>query len=369
VHLYHIQNEQTQEILKKSDTFYEEDIENLVQRNPGLLFNQKLLLIGRQIITSTRKRIDLLGVDQMGRLIVIELKRGIAPRDMMAQILDYSSWLSKISERELEQIAKSYFQKYDLPYHTLHQAYQEFYKVKTIPRLGSDIVNVLFAENFQEDLINAVDYLKDQGVDIYLLEFSLFEKEEGEYIIVENLSIDENQDIEEPMKNDSKSFSNVTDRKNNRLVFTGIKKMFEQEFENWANQFDAEWSGFIIYQPRNGNWISIRSQWLVATGEVVLLFGLDIRNQSFVSWISYPKQYDGGKILELKRFLDEQQYGDEIERTKKGKYLIKHTRIAKILYTVESTDEFYLDDSKANSLVENEMPALMKAIEILLPKK
>ena len=52
-----------------------------------------LMLIGRQIATDYGKFIDLLAMDADGNLTVIELKRDRTPREVVAQVLDYASWL------------------------------------------------------------------------------------------------------------------------------------------------------------------------------------------------------------------------------------------------------------------------------------
>jgi len=55
-----------------------------------------ILVIGRQVVTSYGKRIDLLGIDAEGKLYVIELKRNLTPRDVVAQALDYGSWVVEL---------------------------------------------------------------------------------------------------------------------------------------------------------------------------------------------------------------------------------------------------------------------------------
>jgi len=61
-------------------------------------------------------------------LIIIGLKKGIAPREMMAQILDYSSWLIKLSERQLEEIARSYFKKHNIPFKSLLGGFEKTFE-------------------------------------------------------------------------------------------------------------------------------------------------------------------------------------------------------------------------------------------------
>lgn len=63
-----------------------------------------LLIIGRQVYTDHGGYIDLLGLDVDGRAHVLELKRDRTPRDVVAQTLDYGSWVSDLSLADLEQV-------------------------------------------------------------------------------------------------------------------------------------------------------------------------------------------------------------------------------------------------------------------------
>lgn len=57
------------------------------------ILNPDWLLIGRQVRTAFDKKIDLLALDASGSVIIIELKRDKTPRDVVAQAIDYASWL------------------------------------------------------------------------------------------------------------------------------------------------------------------------------------------------------------------------------------------------------------------------------------
>ena len=51
------------------------------------------MIIGRQEDTGFGGRIDLLAIAPDGTLILIELKRGRTPREVVAQAIDYATWL------------------------------------------------------------------------------------------------------------------------------------------------------------------------------------------------------------------------------------------------------------------------------------
>jgi len=84
----------------------ERDLEGWLAKNPDLL-GRELLVIGRQVRT-TSGPLDLLAVDELGALYVIELKRSMLPREVVAQALDYAAWLNSTSREEVIRIAEDY---------------------------------------------------------------------------------------------------------------------------------------------------------------------------------------------------------------------------------------------------------------------
>ena len=68
------------------------------------IIDPNLLLIGRQVATAYGKFIDLLALDSEGNLIVIELKRNRTPREVVAQLLDYGSWVRGLEDTDIASI-------------------------------------------------------------------------------------------------------------------------------------------------------------------------------------------------------------------------------------------------------------------------
>jgi hypothetical protein len=81
----------------------ESRLEDLIEADPAIL-GEPLLVIGRQVPTEYGKFIDLLAVSADGTLHVLELKRDRTPRDVVAQILDYGSWVEGLSHSEIVSI-------------------------------------------------------------------------------------------------------------------------------------------------------------------------------------------------------------------------------------------------------------------------
>lgn len=87
---------------------HEERLENWIVREPSIL-GLDLLIVGQQVKTEYGGRIDLLGIDSQGDLIIIELKRDKTPRDIVAQVLDYATWVKELTYEKVSEIAKQSF--------------------------------------------------------------------------------------------------------------------------------------------------------------------------------------------------------------------------------------------------------------------
>lgn len=78
-------------------------LEQMITEDPTIL-SDRWLLIGRQVRTTHGGFIDLLALNQDGQLIVIELKRDMTPREVVAQALDYASWVQELKADDIASI-------------------------------------------------------------------------------------------------------------------------------------------------------------------------------------------------------------------------------------------------------------------------
>jgi RecB family endonuclease NucS len=91
--MYRVQSQENKMQLflstKFSDHYQEHDLENWLEQNPTILTDGKpLLIISRQTNTNLNLYPDLIGLDEDGNTVMIELKRGKTSRDVIAQALE-----------------------------------------------------------------------------------------------------------------------------------------------------------------------------------------------------------------------------------------------------------------------------------------
>lgn len=79
-----------------------QDLEAWIASEPAIL-GPDILLIGRQVKTQSGP-MDLLGIDRSGNAVVVELKRGRLPREVLAQAIDYASDIASWSIDRLSQV-------------------------------------------------------------------------------------------------------------------------------------------------------------------------------------------------------------------------------------------------------------------------
>ncbi len=69
-----------------ADTHHETELEDWIASDPGIL-GENLLVISRQLDMSQVGRLDLLCMNSKGKLVLVELKRDLSPREAVAQAL------------------------------------------------------------------------------------------------------------------------------------------------------------------------------------------------------------------------------------------------------------------------------------------
>lgn len=167
----------------------EKDLESWIAANPSIL-GEDLLVIDRQrFIPAISGKFDLLCIDRFGKLVIIELKRDKAPREVIAQALDYASWLDGGMEQDVEAILDRARDHLGKP---LEEAFAE--------RFGSDLPDitcqnhgiVVAAPRLDVAAERIIQYLRERySVDINAVFFSYAKLSTGEKILARTVLVDE----------------------------------------------------------------------------------------------------------------------------------------------------------------------------------
>lgn len=154
----------------------ESRLEELIEADPAIL-GEPLLFIGRQVPTAHGKYIDLLAVDADGRLHVLELKRDRTPRDVVAQTLDYGSWVESLTHEEVLGIYENY-----RPGEAFEEAFSERFGVSPPEELNVEHNLTVVASEVDPATARIVEYLAGFDVPLNVLFFRYFMDDDREYL-------------------------------------------------------------------------------------------------------------------------------------------------------------------------------------------
>jgi hypothetical protein len=150
-------------------------LEELFVKSPSLL-GDDITLVGRQVPTDGGP-LDLLGVDEDGRLIVFELKRGTLTRDAVAQVLDYASDLAERDPDRIAGLVQEYSGRLGIEKIEDFEGWHSSRFPDSASVLAEGPKMVLVGLGVDDRARRVVKYLADAGVQIELLTFHAFQSE------------------------------------------------------------------------------------------------------------------------------------------------------------------------------------------------
>jgi hypothetical protein len=163
----------------------EQRLEDILDKDISIA-NPGWMIIGRQVDTGLGPRADLLAIDEAGNLVVLELKRDQTPRDVVAQVLEYGAWVTKLRSEDIPPIYKSYLERYhtDRIGESFDQAFCRRFRLKELPEdLNSSHELVIVASQFDAHSERIVTYLsEDHDVSINAIFFRVFKDGDREYL-------------------------------------------------------------------------------------------------------------------------------------------------------------------------------------------
>jgi hypothetical protein len=133
-----------------------------------------------------RDRLDVLGMDMDGRLVVAELKRGKAPDTVELQAIKYAAMTSRFTEETLSDLHADFLKKTQGTALTATEALEKL-QSHTDSGLSPDVLLspriVLLAEDFSPTVTSSVVWLNEQGIDITLKRYQAYKTPHGETVV------------------------------------------------------------------------------------------------------------------------------------------------------------------------------------------
>ncbi|WP_292909674.1 endonuclease NucS domain-containing protein [Niveispirillum sp.] len=147
----------------------EKTLEEMIVAAPEIL-SDSWMLIGRQAKTSHGGIIDLLAIAPDGTLVLIELKRDKTPWTVIAQALDYATWVESLEPQDIVAIYSRFSKGRSL---------SDDFRARFGGSLNDEMLNraheiVVVAAELDASSERIVTYLADRGIAINVLCFQVF---------------------------------------------------------------------------------------------------------------------------------------------------------------------------------------------------
>jgi len=232
-------------------------LEDWFENNPIAIFEDEMIfIIGRQVTTNLGKAIDLLGLDKNGNVVIIELKREKTPRETVAQILEYASYIEQLSYEELEQIASQYFSEESF---NLIEKHKNFFKIRadTPVAFNKEQRLIIVGQDITKEIKQTSTFLNKKGLEVNCLEFKYFKTKSGKKIITSDFVVKKDKVLAE-VKSGSKP------KINKKIFMENIDDCLKDFFKNLFKTADKDkmpihWgsTGFSLNVDLGGNHVNI----------------------------------------------------------------------------------------------------------------
>lgn len=168
-----------------SESYIEADLETWIVADSEII-GYPILIIDQQRNIPGVGQLDLLGIDQEGTLIIIELKRDRTPREAVAQALDYASWIDSANETEVIGYASEYLER------PLEEAFRDYFQDE-LPELSCQRHRItLVAPRLDASAERIITYLSERHrVDINAVFFQYARLSDGREVIARTMLVAE----------------------------------------------------------------------------------------------------------------------------------------------------------------------------------
>lgn len=158
------------EPLREISLATEQQLEDMIVARPAIL-SDDWMLIGRQEITEMGGRVDLLAIAPDAAIVLIELKRNQTPRDVIAQAIDYASWVEELTAEKIAAIYQRFATGRNL---------KDDFRARFGHELDEETLNethqiVVVASSLDASTERIVQYLNKRDIAINVLFFQVFQ--------------------------------------------------------------------------------------------------------------------------------------------------------------------------------------------------
>lgn len=173
--------------LKLSERY---DLQEWIANNPRIL-GENLLIIQKEFdgFSDTNERLDLLALDESGKLVIIENKLDDSGKDVVWQALKYVSYCATLTKSEIIEVYQRYLGTSGVAADKISEFFdeQDYESVRLNPVEGDQRI-ILVAANFRKEVTSTVLWLRNyHGVDITCIKVTPYKDGEKLYLDAEQI--------------------------------------------------------------------------------------------------------------------------------------------------------------------------------------
>lgn len=269
----------------------EERLEDILDKNISITL-RNWMVIGRQVFTDYGNYIDLLAIDQNGYLVVIELKKDKTPREVVAQLIDYGSWVKDLNATEIAGIYNKYVEKYhsDKSDLSFDDVFKQHFQVQELPEnINESYEMIVIAASMDQSTERIVLHLaEDYEVPINVLFFRVFKDEGREYMSFAWLK---DPYVQDPVVPSSHSIKGTWNGESYVSFGHGERRRWDDAVKyGFISAGGGTWYSSTLTQLNIGDriWVNVPRQGYVGAGEVT---AQSVRVDEFL-----VKQDDGSEV-------------------------------------------------------------------------
>lgn len=145
------------------------DIQEWIEKMPSIL-GEELLVIAKEYELPSRSRLDLLAIDKKANLVIVELKRDDSGSNVDWQAIKYASYCSNFTHDEIYRIYAEYLGANE----DESELKIENFIDEEPEKLNESQRIILAAKEFHSDVVSAVLWLRDYGVEMQCVKLEPF---------------------------------------------------------------------------------------------------------------------------------------------------------------------------------------------------
>lgn len=174
------------------------NIEEWIRKSPKILTfedeNDQIMIIGKQTVSTTQRRPDLIGVDRSANIVIIEVKRDFAGKMTEMQAVQYASFYLNMTFKEAEKNFVKYISKYSKDFDINKEVDISNYAETKLKEFLPSEINlddefntnqriILVAREFDSNLISAITWLILKDIKIECIELNAYKLKNELFIV------------------------------------------------------------------------------------------------------------------------------------------------------------------------------------------